>query len=336
MQPYGSDRMRLDGDRIILASRMNKGWTPRVVKDFTTAEFPGTAILWDDQYYEVVSADPLPPDGVRYVLEPWREQHAIRVTDRYDEDSESGRVAEYQKKLMREKQRKGVNALAILTGHLPAQVQQLLASELGVPAPRLTLVSIMGMYAVVAAIVLAAVSMMMRREGLPLVVVGIGVYLTLENTIRWHISWSQSRPMGSVFGWIAYALYYAITRKGPSPFEVEKGYSVTITDAPPDVAQQDALKMREGFFTLLPAADQARIAARWGYDYRRESRIVASIILVGSVIGVLSSRSSGAAVSMFMAALLAGEQVYRLVAFRHGPAGSILGILVRPFVRKYL
>jgi hypothetical protein len=33
---------------------------------------------------------------------------------------------------------------------------------------------------------------------------------------------------------------------------------------------------------------------------------------------------------------LAIEQIYRIVSFRRGPAGSILGVLVRPFVRKFL
>ena len=94
MQAYGSDRLRQDGERWILASHLDKGWTARVEKTLTTAEFPGTAILWDDRYFEVVGSEPLPPGGVRYVLEPWREQHAMRLTDRYDEPSERARSEE--------------------------------------------------------------------------------------------------------------------------------------------------------------------------------------------------------------------------------------------------
>ncbi|HEX9502048.1 MAG TPA: hypothetical protein VGA10_10375 [Thermoanaerobaculia bacterium] len=72
MQAFGSDRIgRVDGDRITLLSRLPKGWTPRVEKTFTSAEFPGTAVQWEEKNFEVVIAEPLPQGGVRYVLEPW-------------------------------------------------------------------------------------------------------------------------------------------------------------------------------------------------------------------------------------------------------------------------
>jgi hypothetical protein len=83
MRPYGSDRVRSSGGRLILHSRLPKGWTPRTPKSLTNAEFPGTAVYWDDEYYEVLSADPLPAGGVRYVLDKWRDDHAIRVFDAY-------------------------------------------------------------------------------------------------------------------------------------------------------------------------------------------------------------------------------------------------------------
>ena len=57
MTPYGSDRVRVDGERIVLSSRLPKGWTARVERTLTSAEFPGTAVLWDEQYFEVIGAD---------------------------------------------------------------------------------------------------------------------------------------------------------------------------------------------------------------------------------------------------------------------------------------
>src|SRR5437868_14882535 len=106
MQAFGSDRVRSgDGEQIVLSSRLSKGWTPRVEKTLTSAEFPGTAILWEEAYYEVVLAEGLPQGGVRYVLEPWREHHAMRVTERYDAESEAQRIEENRKALVREKAR---------------------------------------------------------------------------------------------------------------------------------------------------------------------------------------------------------------------------------------
>ena len=46
MTPHGSDRVRVDGERIVLSSRLPKGWTARVARTLTSAEFPGTAVLW--------------------------------------------------------------------------------------------------------------------------------------------------------------------------------------------------------------------------------------------------------------------------------------------------
>jgi hypothetical protein len=327
--------MRLDGGRITLTSRIDKGWTQRTEKTNISAEFPGTAVLWDEQYYEVVFTEKL-PQGVRYGLEPWKESNTMRVVDQYDEATEAHRLEEHRKKLLREKQRKSANVLAIFVGHLPAHVQEAMANELGLMAPRITAISVFAMFLVVGGLVLFVVRQIFASEGIPLLVVLAGVYIAVESIIRGHIALMQARPMGSVVGWIAYAIFHAITKKGPSPFAVSKGLSTPITDAPPDVAQQDALIMREGFFTLLPAADQQRIAARFGYDYRRESPKVARIILVSAIVGVISFRTTGALISLIAAAALGVEQVFRFIAFRRGPAGSILGFLVRPFVRKYL
>src|SRR5213075_2326954 len=103
MQAFGSDRVRQgDGEQIVLSSRLSKGWTPRVEKTLTSAEFPGTAILWEECYFEVVSVEDLQHGGVRYVLEPWRDHDAMRVTDRYDAESEAGRVEEHRRSLKQE------------------------------------------------------------------------------------------------------------------------------------------------------------------------------------------------------------------------------------------
>lgn len=328
---------RGDGEQVILSCRLSKGWTARVAKTFTSAEFPGTAILWEERYFEVVIAEPLAQGGVRYVLEPWPEHHAMRVTDRYDADSEAQRIETHRQALLRDKQRKSANALGVFLGHLPAIVQEKLGRELGVLPARLTLVSIVGVYIVLAAIALVCVNRIMAQKPVPLLLLALPVmYLGLESAIRFHICWSQSRPMGSVLGFIGYSLYYAVTRRGPSPFAKEKGLAVPIIDPPAEAAARDAFVLREPFVTLLAPADQTRVAERFGYDYRRQSVAVAATILIVAVIGVASSFTRGALIALVIAAALGAEQVVRLFAFRRGPAGSVLRFVVRPFVRKLL
>lgn len=260
----------------------------------------------------------------------------MRFTDRYDAQTETHRIEEHRKSLQREKGRQSANALGLLTGHLPAVVQEELGRELGVSPPRLTLISILGVYTVIALVVLYCVSLLLKEQAIPVLVAIVAIYLGIENTIRALVNWTQSRPIGSPLGWIAYLLYYAIARRGPSPFATEKGWAVKLTDAPGEVAARDAYAVREPFITLLTPAEQARVAERYGYDYRRESGAVAVMIFIVAVIGVVSSYVTGAIIALVVAAALAIEQVVRMLAFRRGPAGSVLRFAVRPFLRKLL
>lgn len=336
MQAFGSDRVRQDGEQIVLSSRLSKGWKPRIEKTLTSAEFPGTAVLWDDRYFEVVAADELQQGGVRYVLEPWRDHHAMRVTDRYDPESEASRAEEYRQSLRHETARKSANVTGVFTGSLPAIVQEHLARELGILAPRLTFISILGEWLVVAGIVLWCVSYLMHQEPIPLLLIAPAAYLTIENSLRFLIYWTQSRPIGTTAGWIGYAFFHFITGRGPSPFGVEKGFAVKISAAPEDVARRDAFALREVFVTLLTPEDQARVAERYEYDYRRDSAAVAITILCVAAVGIVSSYLRGAAIALIVAAALAVEQLVRLAALRRGPAASVLRFVVRPFVRKLL
>ncbi|MBV8544232.1 MAG: hypothetical protein JO088_05760 [Acidobacteria bacterium] len=340
MQAYGSDRVRaVDGERVELSSRIPKAWTPRVPKTLTTAEFPGTAVLWEERYFEVIAAEPLPQGGVRYVLEPWREMHAMRTIDHYDDAHETERLAEYRAQRSRERKRKSANALAVLAGHLPAAVQEEIGRELGIIATRLTILSALGVYAVVIALVLWIVSGIMSGTPRPLPAYLATGYLFIETSLRFGIAWLVGRPAGSAIGVLGYLVYYvtvADRSRAVSPFAREKGTVITITETPADRAVTDSLLMREALVTLLSPADQARVAARFGYDYRHQSSLIAILILFFAAIGVATSLHRGAVISLIAASVIAAEQIYRLAILRSRPAGSILGIAARPFVRKLL
>jgi hypothetical protein len=339
MQAFGSDRVRADGERVVLLSRIAKAWRPRAPKTLTSAEFPGTAILWEERYFEVVSADALPQGGVRYVLEPWREMHAMRTIDHYDEAHEAARLAEYRTQVARETKRKSANVLAVLAGHLPAGVQEELGRELGVFATRLTIISVLGVYAAIIGLVMWIVGGITAHTPLPLPVYIVTGYLFIETSLRFGIAWFTGRPAGSAIGVIGYLLYYytvADRSRAISPYAREKGTIVTISETPAERAATDALLMREALVTLLSPGDQARVAARFGYDYRHQSSLIATLILFFAAIGVATSLHRGAVISLIAASIVAAEQLYRLAILRRRPAGSILGIAARPFVRKLL
>jgi hypothetical protein len=338
MRPYGTDRLRpAEGERVIIASRLSKGWVARVGKTLTSAEFPGTAVRWEEQYYEVVDARAGWGGGVEYVLEPWREHHVMRVVEAYDEASEGARAKAHREHMAREKGRKAANVLALLTGHLPAVVQNQIGDDVGILPNRITFISILGEYALVVSCVLWVVSFVMRREPAPLALILGIVFLAVETTARFFVNYTQKRPIGSSVGLLAYTVWWLVTgRRATSPFAVAKGWNVVIGETPDEQKMRDLMMTREPLLTLLPAPDQQRIAQRFGYDYRRQSTIIAAGILVFSIIGIANSLARGAFVSFLVACALAGEQIYRLAVMRRRPVGSVFGILVRPFVRKLL
>lgn len=330
MQPIGSDRLRQDGDRWILSTRFEKaGWKARVEKTSTSAEFPGTAVLLGDQYFEVVRADPL-PNGVRYTLEPWRDEHAIRTADRYDAESEAARLQERQATIATVRTRHAINILGILAGHLPADVQEKIGMEYGIHAHWLTFMSCAGMYAVAIAVWMTVGDKLMEGQT-PEVLVIVGVFLFAETIVRTLWTFATRAPMGSFAGLLVYTIYAASRGKLIVSKPAPKG-----EEPPEHVLQQDALAVREPLVTLLPLPDQERVAKRFGYDYRRLSAKVAVTILVFAVLGAYTAAAQGHIPGALFAFAVVVEQVYRLSEFRIRPTGSVFGYLVRPVVRKLL
>jgi hypothetical protein len=348
VQAFGSDRVHSNEEgRILLSCRMAKGWQPRTEKTSTSAEHPGTAVLWCDKYYEVVDIKPLAGSAVRYVLAPWRDEHVMRITDRYDEESEALRLSEHRAALRREKQRTSANVLAVFMGHLPAVVQEQLASELGVNAPRLTIASaIPPLIAFVVCLHFTVSAVIQHKPSpVPMWVWMVVAYLTFDAIFRAHTAWIQNRPMGSLPGLVVYAIYYFVARDGKivSPFKPADGSSVKYTEPSAEESLHDAFIVREPFLTLLTPREQSRLLERFDYDYRTHSRQVAIVIIIFSLAGATTSLYSlfdrprlGALISLVIACGLAFEQFRRIRAFERGPAGSVLAPFVRPFVRKLL
>jgi hypothetical protein len=218
-------------------------------------------------------------------------------------------------------------------------VQEELARELGVRATRLTIVSALGVYAIVISLALWIVSGIIAETPRPLLGYLLTGYLMVESSLRFVVAWLTSRPMGSPAGVLGYILYYftiADRTRAVSPFATEKGMKVTISETPEERVASDAMLLWEPLVTLLSPADQARVAERFGYDYRHQSARIAVLILFFALIGVATSIYRGAVMSFIAASAIASEQIYRLLLLRRQPVGSILGIVARLFVRKLL
>lgn len=350
MQAFGSDRLSLreDGAAILSCRTAKQNWQARIGKTLTTPQHPGTAIAWDDEYWEVVDVE-MTQSGVRYTLVRWPDSAAMRLVDRYDESAEAERARARQRAHVREKGRKGATALGFLTGHLPANVQMHLAENIGTNPARLTMISaippfaLFGFYFVT--IVGNVIPSLERRWVPPRIVVALLLYLALDSFVRFLFALSRGRPMGSVFGVIGYAIYYALARdrsKLVAPFAPERGSSVKTTQLTAEAKLQSDLALVEPLFSLLAEGDQKTLAQRYGIDYRSTATTLAGILLVFSLLGVITSVGSARQlhlsgfVSLTIAGLLFAEQVWRFVKLPQGPAPSILRFLVRPFLTRYL
>jgi hypothetical protein len=340
MRAYGSDRIRIADDGTIeLSCRVAKdGWQPRTPPTLTRRERPGTAVLWEEECWEVVDVAELQP-GVRYTMSRWRDDETMRFTSRYDEEAEGVRTAERRDAIRREKHRRTANLLGIFTGHLPGPVQQRLGHEWNINAPRLTIVSTVPEWIAAGSIVWLWADRALQQLGPPAIGWALlGGYLMLDATIRFKLAFIDERACGSLFGWIAYALWYPFASKenAVKPTESRRGEGTLIREFPPEEQLQHSLHVREPLLTLLSPAEQARIAARFDYDYRRTARKVAIGILVVAAIGIVSSLRAEAWLSLATAAIIAVEQAVRISRLAERPVGSFLGVLVRPFARKFL
>jgi hypothetical protein len=348
MLPYGGDRVRSAGGKVILHSAISKGWVPRRARTNVHAEYPGTAVLWDEQYFEVVSAELLPRGGIRYVLELWRDDHVIRVFDSYDEATEARRLDDFRAAAAQRKKSVGARFAGVIFGHFPAHVQEHLQNELGVMPARMTILSCIPSVLLLGACAYLTASATLAEvpSPVPVWLMFIAGPLVSESGIRFLVAMQQNRGMGSLLGTLAYVLLWYFTPMGrtwPSPFKPGRGYETFTLPPPADVELRDKLELRGAWLTLLTPAEQHGLAERYGFDYRKHAFGLTWLILICSALGVASSivkvMDSGSVValsSLVVAGVLAIEQVLRLTTLRHRPAGSFLGVLVRPFMRDLL
>ena len=350
MKTFGSDRAEeASQGGIWLICAAPKGWTPRRGEAHTPNEYPGTAIRWETDLFEVVDAVAHADGTVRYRLEPWPDRHAVRAIRTYDAASEAGRTAERAEHSKRVAWRRLAIGLSPLLGHLPGPVQDRMESEFGAPAVAMTVVSALPLLAlglVSALFTLAEAYGRGFAQGMPgmenpgraiphLLPLPLALYLLVESGIRLGVAFLQARPIGSLPGTLLYEVWRS-ARGLPAVSPVSfRGLAPT-----PERALLDRFRMLEPLLALLSTAEQELLERRFGMDTLRWSRITALILLVAGASNVaasLANLAGGVARLGDFLWLLAGaavsiEQVGRLREVARGrPAGSVLGAFVRPF-----
>lgn len=350
--PHGGDRLTpLPGGGFEVRSSLDKGWKARRPRTRTTAEFPGTAVHWDEKWFEVVGLRRFADGSRAYDLYPWRAEHAIRNPSRYDEESERALRAEHAQRAKREKHTLGIAFAGLFVGHVPSHAQTEIEREYGFSAIRLSLLSL-----VIPFLFVVWVAARLPIKALPPpyasgTEVAIAAYLAVETIARFLLVMKFSSPWGSVPGLILYEIW-RLTTRGGAEFErraavkaVERLKSESNLEADAATAERDAYAIRAPFLSLLSPHEQMKLRSTFGFDPMHGG--LASAIVIGffaalgvwsSLVKIVGGQATGWTwSSMVVAGLLFAEQVWRLVVLLGGhPAGSVLGALVRPWCRTLL
>lgn len=208
---FGTDRVESGaGGRIALSCAMPKGWRPRAAGAAARrAEHPGTAVKWDGEIFEVVTARPVADGGIRYELAPWRQEVAIRSLERYDAESEAARADERHWRAQAVRRRRLSILLAPLLGHLPGPVQEAMEQEFGAPANAMTAASA---FPLLALGIIGLLGQVAKLGGgslapLPQPSLPLSLYLFGESALRLALVATQSRPAGSIPGALLYEIW---------------------------------------------------------------------------------------------------------------------------------
>lgn len=337
---FGSDRLEeLPDGGYRLHCRASKGWITRKEKSLTRSEFPGTAVLWEEVYYEVAAID----EGnalITYDLVRWNDDHVMRTIEAYSAEAERERARQREKARQREAKRKTFIALALLTGNLPAEAQEEMQSEYGIPAARMTLIASIPLFLFGAfCMIWLNITMFAPIDPpLPRWLLIIGSYLFFESGVRVSRALSNSEPSGSIAGLLAYGVYEVAT--GKSRAAKRQALSLEIPD---EQHVRDRYDLLKPLLSFLTPAEQRLLQKRFTFDpFRTGKQTAAVLLIVFGVQAYISITDVGTItggmtdfVLLLVAGYFIGEQVVRLRRLFEGqPAGSVLGSLVRPLARR--
>ena len=186
------------GGTVTLVCRVPKGWAARKERAGSAVEHPGSAVLWDDTLWEVLSAES-GPEGVAYRLAAWDARHVVRVRHVYDAEGEAARARECTRRDEEAGLRRLIVAAAPLTGLLPGSVQRRWETELGVPAARITILSTIAPFVVGTVCTLLFLAAAFGGGSPPPSLLPLAWFFP-ESVFRFGLAMSQGIPVGSVPG----------------------------------------------------------------------------------------------------------------------------------------
>ncbi len=194
-----------DGELFVDCPFPPPGWQARQPGDFIRPDFPGTPLLHNDQYFEIIAAEEH-GGRVRYALEPWDDRNLLRAPQSLDAPSCRTLWRTEQARRERERRAQSLRILMPLTGLLPAKDQEGIEREYGLLSERATLISAgLGMlfflptafFGLMANIVSGFTSAFPGFAWTGTWFPFLG-YFAIESWVRAHMSFSSGQAIGSL------------------------------------------------------------------------------------------------------------------------------------------
>lgn len=335
---YGSDRAELlkEGGVVLLTAH-HKGWRGRVSRGIDKYDHPGTAVQWDDQLWEVVSAEKT-KEGVRYLLTRWNPEHVARHCETYSEETEASQRKDRADVLRRERARQMTLVLSLGVGLLPAEVQERMQREYGTPQTAPTIVSAIVLLGVgTASLLLFLAAVFGMKIPIPPWLLLCGMYFLGESFFRLGWALQNGKPIGSIVGVVGWFLWEVVSGKKRIP--ETPGLKLEVDES---IVRMDRYHLRQPFLALLTPEEQRWLQKRYGFDPIDWGKKTAALLmaLVGTAV-LLQLYSFSRGGGGFLRLIAFGVNLYFLIEqllrlFRLSkaqPAGSLLGFLVRPLLK---
>jgi hypothetical protein len=198
------------------------GWKARSSSPLGTT-FPGTAIRFEDRYYEVLLIQNSTPFH-HYYLNPWEDRFPIRVQFPYTPQDCIREMKARRKERRFQQLRVLLLALSPLIGLLPAEMQLSIQNEYGISSIRSTFLSAMltmipgGLS--VFFLLLSIFAGAYGGQGIQFRnIYFAGCYLFLESLARLYNAFKLEEPMGSLLVCLPVAITQEIFGRSPQPLQ---------------------------------------------------------------------------------------------------------------------
>lgn len=173
--------------------------------------FPGSAVLFEDHHYEIISKDQDKSGRTLYYLNPWEDRFPIRVQFEYTQEACLRWIREQKKERVQQEQTLAIKLLMPVFGLLPAADQIEIQNKYGISAATLTTSSSLVLFFAGGFCLIMGMAAMFGGASNPVYLPGM--YFFVESLVRLIQSAKLEEPCGSFPVTLPIEIFRALKRQ---------------------------------------------------------------------------------------------------------------------------